>query len=456
MRKVGLGVLVLVLFVPNALSFAVEDELGSVIDELADRLAFANEGYVRAVSGDTVYIDLGQAAGIWEGTRFEVVRLGEPILSEGKIIGYQEEIIGEIEVTRVRKEMSIAKIMSQTKDIQEGDKVYQLTKRLEGIAITEFPYGEQFNDLTRDIEDRLYTAIVQRGLQVMERKRLAEVLEEQAAEWTGIFDLATAAEFGKLLGVEGVLIGNLSDQAETLLITARLVDVETAQVVAAAAVNLRKTPKILEALGSGVRAKPSVIWKKETTELPQGRTVFFDDFTIRPNEQWNITDGKWTVIEGRFTALERGTGKWYEATLELGKMPAYVIEADVWIGKSGDNCGTGTCYTRIITYLEENHSVMIYLYGADKTHGIEAYIGSYLAAKKEFEADNPVHVRIEAERGFYKVYLNNKKLTDFFDPDCQPEAVISVGLGIHYGTRGCSGAWVANRAFFDNFRVEVP
>jgi len=238
MRKVGLGVLILVLFVPNALPFAVEDELSSVIDELADRLAFANEGYVRAVSGDTVYIDLGQAAGIWEGTRFEVVRLGEPILSEGKIIGYQEEIIGEIEVTRVRKEMSIAKIMSQTKDIQEGDKVYQLTKRLEGIAITEFPYGEQFNDLTRDIEDRLYTAIVQRGLQVMERKRLAEVLEEQAAEWTGIFDLATAAEFGKLLGVEGVLIGNLSDQAETLLITARLVDVETAQVVAAAAVNL--------------------------------------------------------------------------------------------------------------------------------------------------------------------------------------------------------------------------
>jgi len=184
--------------------------------------------------------------------------------------------------------------------------------------------------------------------------------------------------------------------------------------------------------------------------------VFFDDFTIRPNEQWNITNGKWTVIEGRFTALERGTRKWYDATLELGKMPAYVIEADVWIGKSGDCYGTGDCYAAIGAYLIEDHGVWFKLYGVNKTHGVKTDIDSYHVGTKEFEADNPVHVRIEAERGFYRVYLNNKKLIEFLDPDYQPEAVISLGLGIYYGTQGHSSPWVANRAFFDNFRVEVP
>ena len=75
------------------LAFSEEADVTGAINELADRLAFANVGHVRSLSADTVYIDLGQDSGICEGMRFEVVRLGEPIVSEGVIIGHQEEIV---------------------------------------------------------------------------------------------------------------------------------------------------------------------------------------------------------------------------------------------------------------------------------------------------------------------------------------------------------------------------
>jgi curli biogenesis system outer membrane secretion channel CsgG len=267
-------------------AFSQEADLTGAINELADRLAFANIGYVRSVSGDTVYIDLGQDSGICEGMRFEVVRLGEPIVSEGAIIGHQEEIIGEIEITRVRAQMSLASIINKSKEIVKGDKVYQLTKQIQRIAITEFPYGERFNDLSKDIEDRFYTAMIQRGVQVVERKRLTEILAEQAMEWTGLFDLSSAAELGKLLGVEGVLIGSITDQGDTLAIRARLVDVETAQAITAAASSINKTPSVVEALSSGVReicaaGLPEV---HETALGEEGTAeglLFFDDFTLR-------------------------------------------------------------------------------------------------------------------------------------------------------------------------------
>jgi len=59
--------------------FAQESELSQKVSELTDKLAFAVEGYVLGVRGETVYIDLGQKAGFVEGIRFEVVRLDKGI-----------------------------------------------------------------------------------------------------------------------------------------------------------------------------------------------------------------------------------------------------------------------------------------------------------------------------------------------------------------------------------------
>jgi hypothetical protein len=437
-------------------AFSQEADLTGAINELADRLAFANVGYVRSVSGDTVYIDLGQDSGICEGMRFEVVRLGEPIVSEGVIIGHQEEIIGEIAITRVREQMSLANVTKKTKEISKGDKVYQLTKRIERIAITEFPYGERFNNLSKDIEDRFYTAMIQRGVQIVERDRLTEILAEQAMEWTGLFDLSSAAELGRLLGVEGVLIGSITDQGESLAIRGRLVDVETAQSMTGASSSITKTPTIVAALSSGIRSKPSAVWQEEQAQqLPEGCFVFSDEFHVQPDEKWDITNGKWTIINGRFTALERGTGKWYQATVDVGNLRNYTIEVDVYLGICCAYYCDQSCYARIVLreFLSGNERQGVYfeLRGLNhKLNRTSLYTSSYGVDVKAAEADSPIHVKVEVKGALYTAYLNGERISEFFDPMYQEDATAEVGVGIDYG----GDREPSDRTAFINFQIE--
>jgi hypothetical protein len=74
------------------LGMAQESELAKRISELADRVAFASKGQVLSVRGNQAYLDMGEQAGVIEGTRLEVVRLGDPLVVGGKVIGHEETI----------------------------------------------------------------------------------------------------------------------------------------------------------------------------------------------------------------------------------------------------------------------------------------------------------------------------------------------------------------------------
>ena len=473
MRRIAFLFLIGLLFtVLTNVALSQENGLVEAINELADRLAFANEGYVRSVSGDTVYIDLGQDSGVFEGMRFEVVRLGEPIVSEGVIIGHQEEIIGEVEITRVRAQMSLASIINKSKEIVEGDKVYQLTKQIERIAITEFPYGERFNDLSKDIEDRFYTAMIQRGVQVVERKRLTEILAEQAMEWTGLFDLSSAAELGKLLGVEGVLIGSITDQGDTLAIRGRLVDVETAQAITAAAVSINKTPSVVEALSSGIRESrdTSLPEAHETALGAQGTAeglLFFDDFTLRQDEKWEIESGTWTVINDRFTPVERAVGT-YTATVYVGQRDSYIVETDVHLGSYGhSNCKTWAyVFARRSKSSGANHNVVVCLSGGPVTmlgggqrwdYQLDTYTSAYNVGTLGFGSGDVVHIKIRVEGSLYTVYRDGKQVSQFNDPLYDATESSAVGLIVSYPSPSAFSLCGTPKTTtsFDNFRISV-
>lgn len=70
-----------------------------------------------------------------------------------------------------------------------------------------------------------------KGLQVVERDRLQEVLEEQELSNSEKFDPSTAAEVGKLLGAEKILIGSYFEMMGQLRIDARTIDVETGEIL---------------------------------------------------------------------------------------------------------------------------------------------------------------------------------------------------------------------------------
>ena len=75
MKKFLIILIILTLYFCSGNALAQENGLSQKVSQLADKLAFAVEGYVVGVSGETVYIDLGQESGIVEGIQFEVVRL---------------------------------------------------------------------------------------------------------------------------------------------------------------------------------------------------------------------------------------------------------------------------------------------------------------------------------------------------------------------------------------------
>ena len=256
MKKILFILIILFLIFNLGNIFAQENVSSQKVSELADKLAFSVEGYVVGVSGETVYINLGQASGIVEGIKFEVVRLDKdrPFKMGEKIIGYPEAEVGQIEITKVRKEMSLAKITKEIMDIQEGDKVYQEMKKVTRIAITEFTYGDEFNDFTRNLQDILYTNLIQRGMTVVEREKMEQVLNELGKSFSGIIDSSTAAEIGKMLGVEAIVVGTVADMGNSVDLRTRLVDVEKGAAITAAQIDVVKDPTITGFLSSGIRS----------------------------------------------------------------------------------------------------------------------------------------------------------------------------------------------------------
>jgi TolB-like protein len=273
MKKFLYILIIFVLFFSSGNAFAQENILSQKVSELADKLAFAVEGYVVGVTDEIVYINLGQASGIVEGILFEVVRLDKehPFKMGEKIIGYPETEVGQIEITGVRKEMSLAKITNKVMPIQEGDKVYQEMKKVTRIAITEFTYGDEFNDFSRNVQDILYTNLIQRGMTVVEREKMEQVLNELGKSFSGMIDSSTAAEIGKMLGVEAIVVGTVADMGNSVDLRARLVDVEKGAAITATQIDVVKDPTITGLLGSGVRS--TVYGEGSSTPQKEAKTI---------------------------------------------------------------------------------------------------------------------------------------------------------------------------------------
>jgi len=67
---------------------------------------------------------------------------------------------------------------------------------------------------------------------IYERVLLYKVLEEQDLGFTGAPDEKTIAEIGMIYGVEAIVTGTISKSGNTISVVAKLIDTETAKVIA--------------------------------------------------------------------------------------------------------------------------------------------------------------------------------------------------------------------------------
>ncbi len=103
------------------------------------------------------------------------------------------------------------------------------------LAILYFENGSddpELDELRKGLASMLISDLSELdGLQVVERARLQDVLEEQKLSNSKKFDASTAAKVGKLLGAERILIGSYFELMGKLRVDARTVDVETGEIL---------------------------------------------------------------------------------------------------------------------------------------------------------------------------------------------------------------------------------
>jgi len=105
------------------------------------------------------------------------------------------------------------------------------------IAVLDFELkgaGFETEDMGAIVAEWFITAFVKEGrFDVVERGLLKKILNEQKLGMSGILDEATATKLGKLLGVKIIISGSVLKFQNILEINARIIDVETASIIAA-------------------------------------------------------------------------------------------------------------------------------------------------------------------------------------------------------------------------------
>jgi len=165
--------------------------------------------------------------------------------------------------------VSLSRIMSggltQTIDEALGDLSEQIiastseTNR-QKIAIIEFSdLDGKITELGKFVSEGLVTRLVKsKKFNVVERQILDKVIEEHKLTLTGLIDEATAKEISKILGLDAICSGTITDLVNSVEINARIISTETGSILAAASVEIKKDQAIKNLMRKVIKSSVSV------------------------------------------------------------------------------------------------------------------------------------------------------------------------------------------------------
>lgn len=102
-----------------ALNAACKEAAGNFLRELQTANPFSAR--VAEISGNDIYIDQGFTSGLRQGEKLTVIREGDPIIVNGKIVGVKTTSICTATVIEVNADYSICRADSVNSLIQKGD-----------------------------------------------------------------------------------------------------------------------------------------------------------------------------------------------------------------------------------------------------------------------------------------------------------------------------------------------
>ena len=104
-----------------------------------------------------------------------------------------------------------------------------------GIAVLPFQtkgLGVEMGEINI-VEQMMTTFYNLNRFKLFERSQLESILEEQKLGMSGILDASTAAQIGKGIGVDAIVLGSITRSGNNIAIDVRLIDTETAEIITA-------------------------------------------------------------------------------------------------------------------------------------------------------------------------------------------------------------------------------
>ncbi len=114
------------------------------------------------------------------------------------------------------------------------------------IAIMEFVDMQgNVSNLGKYISEELTTRLYRTGkFEVIERQLLDKIIQEQKISLSGIVDESSAAELGRILGVDAIASGTVTNLGTTVKVNARLISAESGKLFSVASTEIPKDDKV--------------------------------------------------------------------------------------------------------------------------------------------------------------------------------------------------------------------
>jgi len=122
----------------SAIKITYADEMGpqknllTLADQTAQEIGkkikeqYPLKGKIASVEpGDQVIVNLGSRHGIKPGTKLKIISDGEPIVVDGKTIGYKKKRVGLLEIVEVEEGLSYGKLTERQSAVQKDQKVLE-------------------------------------------------------------------------------------------------------------------------------------------------------------------------------------------------------------------------------------------------------------------------------------------------------------------------------------------
>ncbi len=154
------------------------------------------------------------------------------------------------------------------------------------IAVIEFSdLNDNVNDLGRFLAEELINELLKhkkdKGYEIVERRQLNKVLKQLKLSSSGLLDPKSMKEVGKILNVDSIVTGSLTDLGNDIKVNARIISVESAKIIASASTKIPKVGSVAKLMGqnsvkvsSGSSSSSSSATSSKTSSKSRGKYFF--------------------------------------------------------------------------------------------------------------------------------------------------------------------------------------